>query len=113
MTMWTAIEFAYGRLSDDLKQVVTAQVGLGEPRFSGFDGNTETEQMATAEFYIEKLDRFQNFEGRDLNAHMPCLDAYRRMLTSFEATVQATHGEPLSADQLVAVLREQIHPENR
>lgn len=46
--------------------------------------NGESEHIGVARFLINKLDRIAEFKGRDLDAQMPPLDAYRRMLSVFE-----------------------------
>lgn len=95
LSMWSAIERGYKRLSAAGKQEVEAEAGpLGRGvRFSGFDGETEREHRDVAHFFIETTGRFERFQGRNLDAHMPTLDGYRRMLNVF-APMRPSAGEP-------------------
>jgi hypothetical protein len=71
--------------------------------------------MSVARFMIDRMERFQEFRGRDLNAHMPTLDAHRRMLLVFEPILMGggAFGGELSLESMIAIVREQVHPENR
>lgn len=103
LSMWSAIERGYKRLSAAEKQEVEAGAGpLGRGvRFSGFDGGTEREHRDVAHFFIETTGRFERFQGRNLDAHMPTLDGYRRMLHVF-APMRPSSGEPsLGARQII------------
>jgi uncharacterized protein len=103
LNMWSAVERGYKRLSLEEKQEVEAGAGpLGRGvRFSGFDGETEREHRDIAHFFIEKAGRFERFQGRNLDAHMPTLKGYRRMLGIF-APMQAPDGEArLGAGQII------------
>ena len=81
LDMWSFLESGYEKLSKKDKARVAADAEpLGKHvKFSGFDGNNESEHIGVARFLIEQLDRFTSFKGRDLNSHMPSIDAYRRM----------------------------------
>ena len=85
LDMWSTVERAYKRLTAEEKQQVEAEAGpLGRGvRFSGFDGDAESEYREIAHFLIEKTGKFERFQGRNLNSHMPSLDGYRRMLCVF------------------------------
>ena len=114
--MWHAIEYRFGQLSAADKEAVRtrAELGRAEPRFAGFDGNSEPEHLVTAAFLIERLDRFGHFKDRDLNSHMRSLEMHRRMVAVYEAALQASgYAEPLTAEQLIQILREKVHPSNR
>jgi len=103
LSMWSAIERGYKRLSAADKQEVEAGAGpLGRGvRFSGFDGETEREHRDVAHFFIETTGQFERFQGRNLDAHMPTLDGYRRMLSVF-APLRPSTGEPtLGARQII------------
>jgi len=112
LDMWENIEISYSRLTPAERQAVQGQAGVfgQDVKFRGFDGNRETDHLSTARFLIEKLDRYEHFSGRDLNSHMPIIDANRRMLKAYKA-LNTT--ESLSAAHLSSILAEQIHPENR
>jgi len=115
LDMWSFIEHAYQELSEEDKKTLADNVQIfGEkPRFQGFDGNNESEYMNVASFLINELERFQDFKGRSLNAHMPTLDMHRRMLAVFEPIRKTLVSGPMSLEQLTAVLREQTHPDHR
>ena len=52
--------------------------------FSGFDGNYESEYMGIARFLVEKMGRFESFNGRSFNSHIPMVGRYSAMTTAFE-----------------------------
>ena len=115
LDMWSFIEHAYQELSEEDKKKLEKNVQpfWENPQFQGFDGNNESEYMNIAGFLINDLDRFQDFKGRSLNAHMPTLDMHRRMLAVFKAIRKTLVSGPMSLEQLTAVLREQIHTDHR
>jgi uncharacterized protein len=115
LDMWSFIERAYQKLSeDDQKKLEEDAHPFGkDPKFPGFDGNNESEHMNIASFLINDLERFQEFKGRSLNAHMPTLDTYHRMISAFEKIRNTLVSGPMSLAQLTTVLREKIHPEHR
>lgn len=116
LDMWDFIEASYERLSNDDKQKVEegAKPFGKDPKFRGFDGNNESEYMNVAGFLIDDLERFQRFEGRGaLNSHSPTIDSYKRMFGVFEAMRKDSMGELLNAGQLISILLEKVHPENR
>jgi len=115
LDMWSFIEFAYAKLTDEQKKRLAEMAKpFGEnPRFTGFDGNNESEYMSAAMFLVNQLDRFQEFKGRDFNCHHPSLDAHRRMLTVFEPIRASLAYGALSVEQLAKLLNERVHPSNR
>lgn len=115
LEMWSFIERGYSRLSQGEKDRVEREA---EPfgkhvEFRGFDGNNEAEHLGVAHFLIDQLDRFADFKGRDLNAHMPTLDIYRRMLAIFGPIRATIMGGELKASQIIELLKAQTHPEYR
>lgn len=108
LDMWTFLEEAHERLSDDDKQsLATAAAPFGEHvLFSGFDGNNESEYMSIARFLVDDLKRFSRFrEGhRDLNAHHPTLETYGRMVRSFEPIRRGLIGRSMTLDEMTTVL---------
>lgn len=115
LDMWSFIESGYDRLSAEDKKFVEIEAkpyGVN-PKFNGFDGNNEFEYLSIADFLIEQLDRFQEFQGRDLNSHHPSLEVYFRMLKKFELLRPTLADTRINASQLVELLREQIHPQYR
>ncbi len=111
LEMWRSIEDTYSELSKDDRAIVEKEAG-GKPRFTGFDGNKEGSHGNIADFLINYLDRFEEFKGRTLNSHVPLLDAYRRMLGAFRPMKSDSTRGFLRMDQLIELLREQVHPDN-
>ena len=112
LDMWSFIESGYAKLSDDDKASVESDATpFGHHvRFSGFDGNNETEHLSVALFLIRDLKRFQIFKRRDLNSHCPIIDRYRRMLNIFEPMRPTLIGRELSATEIVGLLGASRNP---
>lgn len=112
LDMWWFVEQSYARLSEHDKARVEKEA---EPFgkhvvFRGFDGNYEGEHLGVASFLINKLDRFADFKGRDLNSHMPSIDGYRRMVRAFEPMRRGLGGGGLlGAGQIIELLNAQRH----
>ncbi len=112
LDMWWFIEQSYGKLSKQDKERVEKEA---EPFgkhvvFQGFDGNYESEHLGIASFLINKLDRFADFKGRDLNSHAPSIDGYRRMVRAFEPMRQGLGGGSLlSAGKIIELLNARRH----
>src|ERR1019366_9563200 len=116
MDMWYFIERGYKGLSKKDKDSLAVEVGplAKHVVFSGFDGNNESEYLSVARFFIQQLDRFTEFAGRDLNAHMPTIDAHRRMLAAFKPMrTTILVGRDLNASEIIELLKERIHPSRR
>jgi uncharacterized protein len=111
MDMWSFIERFYEELSPKEKMFVEKEAKPFDKRvrFDGFDGNGEAAYISIARFLVDKLDRFQNFKGREMNAHVPTLEAHRRML----AVYTPMRNTNLTAQQIANILRERTHPEHR
>ena len=106
LSMFSAIKRTYEALDD--------KSGIDEwtTKFAGFDGNTETSQLAYARHFCEgDGGRFKDLDRGDaLNSHAPALDAYRRLLGEWEQSQDKIN---LSKDDLIRITREYIHPDNR
>jgi uncharacterized protein YfbU (UPF0304 family) len=104
LDMWSFVERGYKALSKADKARVDAEVPFGISSFEGFDGNNETEYMSIARFFVEQLDRFTEFKGREFNSHMPSVARYRAMLAVFEP-IRKNLGAPrnLNADELIQI----------
>lgn len=115
LDMWSFLERGFEALSKQEKDRVAADAKpFGEHvRFTGWDGNGESEHIGVARFLINKLDRFTDFKGRELNAHMPTLDTHKRMLAVFEPIRSNLIGRGMSADEIIQVLQEKLHPSRR
>ncbi len=72
--------------------------------------------MHVARLLVNELDKFSRFKGRELNSHFPSVDIYNRLLAvwrpMWDLKVKSGTYE-LSANDLIDVLREKIHPEHR
>ena len=118
LDMWDLIELSVEGLSPENREKVVKNEEAGPfgTKFTGFDGNNEASHMSVARFLVEKMDRWQRFKGRNFNSHMPTLDAAHRMLNVYEP-IRAQTGRlslpRMTSDQVIAVLREKIHPEHR
>ena len=110
--MWRHIEWGYAKLrKEDRTRIETEAEPFGKHvSFLGFDGNEETEHLSIAHFLVRKLDRFTELKGRDLNSHMPCIDAYRRMLDVFAPMKRMVIGGHLGAEQIIELLKAQMYP---
>lgn len=115
LDMWGFIESSYRVLSDEGKAFVEKEAApFGKnPKFDGFDGNNETIYMSTASFIVNKLDRYEEFKGRNFNSHHPVIDSYKRMLSAYAPIIKNINFQPLSAENLAEILRERIHPSMR
>jgi hypothetical protein len=105
LDMWSAIEKGYKHLTVDEKREVEAGAGpLGRGvRFSGFDDDAEGEYRNAAHALIETAGQFERFQGRNLSAHMPALEGYRRMLRLF-GPMRPPAGDPrLRPQQIIAL----------
>ena len=111
LDMWSTIEYDLEALSDKDKARVKEQAGSAQ--FRGFDGNNEAEHRGIAMFMIDDMGRFSEFRGRDINSHCESLSMHRRMLDLFEPMRRGMIGQQFSASQIISILNEKIHPENR
>jgi uncharacterized protein YfbU (UPF0304 family) len=107
LDMWSFIEEAYAGFDDEGKQRIEAEVGITgkDPRFLGFDGNSETEYMSIGQFLVDRLGRFECFKGRDFNSHFPTIDQYRRMADAFEPIRKSLVGRGLSPGEVIELLK--------
>ena len=113
LDMWAFAERAYEKLSKKDKERVEKEADpFGKyVQFAGFDGNNESSFIGIARFLIDQMNRFSQFKGRDLNSHAPTLAAYRRMLSVFEPMRVSLVGTELDANQLIRILKAEMHGE--
>ena len=78
LDMWRAIEDSYAQLSENDKTILkTKAEPFGDkPKFKGFDGNNEYEYRNTALFLVNKLDKYEEFKGRNFNSHCRSIDIH-------------------------------------
>ncbi|MGL6051207.1 MAG: YfbU family protein [Aeromonas salmonicida] len=113
LDMCETIENAYANLNPQGQEAVKAGTIFDASRaFYGFDGNNESEYMSAARFLVKKMGRFADFEGRDFNSHTPSVDGYTRMLEAFNR-VREPYARGLTAEQIIEIMNERIHPTNR
>jgi uncharacterized protein len=115
LDMWYFLERGFAALSKKDKDRVAAEASpFGKHVvFTGFDGNREAEYIGVARFLIDRLDRFTEFKGRDLNSHCPSLDSHRRMFSVFEPLRKNLIGRELSANEIIEMLKAGVHPSVR
>lgn len=116
LDMWRAIETDYARLSAEDKDRVKASAGgFGQaPAFRGFDGNDGAGHYGIASFMVEELGWYDELKGRSLNSHGSApTEGQLRMLTVYKPMREGRWHGPLSADAIIAVLAEQVHPSMR
>jgi uncharacterized protein YfbU (UPF0304 family) len=73
-------------------------------KFTGFDGNNETQLMSYVRYFIVELGRFEELsegEYSTFNSHMPMLQTYRAMLQRWIDGGKSFH---MSREQLATVL---------
>ena len=107
LTMWRVLVGSFERLSEGDQKDVTAEAsvrfgGDGKVTFPGFDGNEESAHLSVAIFLVEKMNRFQELDPRNLNSHWPVLNEYRRMLSVFDSIED--HFRGLDKDSIIRVL---------
>lgn len=107
LNMWSFLERAYSRMDEKAKERIAAEANpFGtDVRFDGFDGNNEGELMGIADFLINKMGRFEEFQKRDLNSHFPTVDMYKRMLAAFTPMQKSLLGRDLSVTDIIRILK--------
>ena len=117
LDMWSFLEGGFRALSkgDKDRVAIEAEPFGKNVFFTGFDGdgNGEGEHIGIAKILINKLNRFTEFKGRELNSHFPTIDSYRRMLLVFEAIRPTLIGRNLDADEIIQVLQAKRRPSKR
>jgi uncharacterized protein YfbU (UPF0304 family) len=117
LDMWDRLEKDFAALSKaEQARVEAASHHPGAPRFAVFDGNNETELLHIARLLVNDLDRWFDFKGRDFNSHFPSIEMHDRLLAAWRPIWAAKTGignYRFTADEINAILREQIHPEHR
>jgi uncharacterized protein len=105
LDMWSAIERGYKHLSVEEKREVEIGAGpLGRGvRFSGFDAESEIAYRDIAHVMIEEAGQFERFQGRNLDAHMPALAGYRRMLRLYGPIRSVSGDRRLDVQQIIAL----------
>ena len=115
LDMWSAIERGYENCSKEEKDWVEkeAEPFGKDPKFNGFDGNTEFEYVGTVSILVNELDRYPEFKGRDFNSHFQIVDSYRRMHSVYKTVTKDLDFHPLSAQSIIDILNGRRHPDRR
>ena len=115
--MWVVIEHHYDQLEEAAKAWVTAQAkGCGAgvtAKFAGFYANEESPYLSIAETLIRDLQYYPQLKDRELNTRRAVVGWYQRMLKAYKPMREALLGRFLSSSEIVDLLRESIHPDNR
>lgn len=111
--MWRILEESYAHLSEEDQASVRAAPGSHghAPHFGGFDGHSDL--VSIARTMIDKLDLYPEFKGRALDAHGPVNQVHERMVAAYKPLRVKLHHGYLGVDDIIAVVNETIHPENR
>ena len=109
LMMWSFIERGFSLLSPTEQSRVRDTVSHS-PTFPGFDGTIEAEILQTTHALIRihahQRQPFGDFAGRDLDAHVPMIETYRRMVPIFRPLVAPL--VYLTADQIIELLRAMV-----
>ncbi len=86
--------------------LISNSINEDQIKFRGFDGNTETEHFAYANYFINNLGRFQeqldNLKcSHSLNSHGPTLVRYLAMLNKWNAKPDKYNLQPNDIDDIV------------
>lgn len=82
--------------------------------FSGYDGNNEGRYRGIAETMVNRLGRYTRFKDvANTNSHCPMVGIYGRMYDAFEPIRKTLIMRGMSADEIIQVVSEAIHPDNR
>ncbi|MDG9926913.1 MULTISPECIES: YfbU family protein [unclassified Pseudomonas] len=115
LEMWQAIEAHYDELGDaEKRQLAEICPVFGKnPRFSGFDGNRETDLRAIVQILVNDLGYWDFLEGRDTNSHAPMVDVYSRLLEAFNSWLDEHSVFDPTLEEFAELLSAQTHPSNR
>ncbi|MBP1126471.1 MULTISPECIES: YfbU family protein [Pseudomonas] len=116
LEMWERLERSYAELNKESHANIAERAAPfgGKPVFPGFDGNGgDGDAYGTANLLINQMGRWTSFQSHDLNSHMPMSDSYQRMLETLSELDKGHADYYFSQDEIVALLRSRIHPENR
>ena len=116
--MWLVLEYHYDHLGEvDKARGASKAAPYGDDvKFMGFYANEESSHLSVAEFLIERIGNYPRFKERELNTTRPVVDWYRRMLKVYEPmhkSLLAGRNRNLPVSDMVALLLEQVHPDNR
>ncbi len=124
LSMWNDIESDFSVLELEEKARVKAEAHLSdEPRFPGYciRYGREREQVQITEIFIEDLQEFRRFQGRDIRTIQGRIPIYDRMLPVWRGMrsrnkpveVECKVTLRLTSDDLIAILGEIVDPQDR
>lgn len=113
LDMWSILESAYNRFSPAEKALVAREDGTiwKDVKFEGFDGNNESEHLGIADMLINKLGRYEIFQGRGLNSHSMSIDIHRRMLEVYKTVLNEERMGQFTPEEVAKVMNGRIHPD--
>ena len=106
LDMFNFVEVAVERLTEEDRKRLEAAIGhLDLARFTGFDGNHESDHVSVMFFLVEDMGRFSRFKDRaNLNSHSERLARYRRMVAAFEPIRPRLAGRELNLSELIEII---------
>src|ERR1035437_2481872 len=97
LMMYSKIKEVYNTLSDK------SGIEDWQIAFTGFDGNSECEQIGYVQYLVDKKSKFRNLNrGDNFDSHAPFLKNYRQML---EVWKKYDRKQVLSKDELMEILK--------
>lgn len=103
LQMYSVLNNSYDKLGDEGKE----QIDLYKISFKGFDGNNEIDYYTYAEFYLNKLGRFEELRKSEyfqINSHRNILNKYRRMVDSWKE-VKTGRYDNLTLENMLYIIR--------
>ena len=113
MTMWQVIEAFMSRFTPEEREEIASATdhSLDLLKFQGF---YEEPYRSIFSFMLEELGQWSNFAGRDYSKMLPVLGADLRMLAKYKEIRDANGFDlKLTPAQIIEILNERTHPENR
>ena len=113
MTMWQVIEAFMRRFTQEERDEIAAVTArpLDLIMFQGF---YEEPYRSIFSFMLEELGRWPQFAGQNYSRMVPVLEADERMLAKYREIRDADGFDlELTPAQIVEILNERTHPENR
>ena len=112
LDLWEGLEYSFENLeADDKDRLRQLSPIFGEDvKFRGFDGNGgDRDAYGTASILINEMGRWSCFQGRDLNAHMPTLESYERMLNASRSLEKEVYDRHYSVEEIALILNAREH----
>ena len=108
LQMWTTIEASYSKLTEKNKKIIEHQANPfgSDPRFGGFDPNSEADEIRITNFLINDLRRFLNFKDRDIHSPIPLSGRYKRMYAIYDNLFAEIQQGALNTDQIIEILQQ-------